>query len=235
MTKKQYFLFLWLLSSLSSIFFVVYSVVEFGGINHLFFFQNVTQMLLAIAIRGVIVFFGFYCAQEIGARLLLLDENYHFMTDIFKPAVIVGFVYVGIGLIINALIPIDTWPVISSFDLSYYRLSSFFNAMWSDLAYLLVYVSGVAFIIKKLAKDNVSTSTMMMLSIGLVCISSILVKYTLYRGSFNIANNLVVLALNVVLGGLFWKKGLEAAMLFHLIFVALIYWIVPFAMSVVVA
>ena len=90
MTQKQYFLFLWLLSSLGSIFFVIYTIIQNSGANDsppvaVIFHYIATNVLLTIAINGVMVAIGLYCAQKIGARLLLLDGNYDCNKDVLKP------------------------------------------------------------------------------------------------------------------------------------------------------
>jgi len=229
MTKKQYFMLLWALSSMVSILSVVqygFNCMGYKGMSCLIF-----SPLFAIAMHGCALVFGIYFAQKISARLLFLDGQYNFMKDILKPAAIAGTLYAGAALIINALTPsfyaVQRFSAEEPFFLFFYKL---FYDIRFDLFGLLFCVSGLAFIIKKLTK-NISMSVVMSTAVGLIIAVPLL--YDCYRallGNFSwlgVAQDLYGIGTIALIMALFWRKGLEAALLCRVVIVTILYLIAP--------
>lgn len=233
MTKKQYFLFLWILSSMTSIVSMIqygFNCMGYTGLQCLIF-----SPLWSIAVHGCAIFFGIYFAQKIGVRFLLLEERYDFVRDTFKPAVFVGVVYAGAALVINALMPIVAINLFSNISPIEF-LSMVLSLIRFDLMILLFCVSGIAFIIKKLAK-KAPLSVVMPICGGLVGIlphAALLIlfmvgSYPLDHDlrSFVVIDSLFDVVTYVLLTRLFWKKGLETAILCHVVIIAILRMIVP--------
>lgn len=96
MTKKQYFLLLWIIGSLDSFYFIVYRTITIWldmGYLPQGEIVSIATALVTIILFGIFLYIGLHCAQRIGARLLLLQENYRVLNDIVKPAVVAGSLY----------------------------------------------------------------------------------------------------------------------------------------------
>lgn len=235
MTKKQYFMMLWPFSCMPAII----SLVRYGY-QSMFSFSSHDSLIsflihpfFAIAMHTVALVMGFYFAQQIGARLLFLQEDYDFKDDVLKPALLAGSLYVTVALLINTIMPLGELY----FDFSSYVdiAESFFNTIFYkirfDLFGLLFGLCGSVFAIKKIAKD-VSLSVIM--SICIVVISVLPVSVLLFDcfGRFGCAASQFMglsfgISNSLLLGILFWKKGLETAMLYEVIVCSILYLIVP--------
>ena len=97
------------------------------------------------------------------------------------------------------------------------------NTIKISLAILLAAIGGLAFIIKKIAK-NASTSIVIPVAIGLVTIGMfwpLLFDCFSYRGCPSLSalfDNALVANVAIACGGfIFWKKGLEVALLYEII------------------
>lgn len=222
----------------------IVSLVRFGY-QSMFSFSShdaVTSFLIhpffAIAMHTVALFLGIYFAQQIGAKLLFLQEDYDLKNDIVKPAFVVGGAYALVALLINAVTPVGQMY----FDQSSYAdiienfVGLFFYKMRFDLFVLLFGVCGLAFVIKKIAKD-VSLSVIM--PICIVAISILPVSVLLFDcftrfgcAGAMVAGNFFMIGSNILLGVLFWKKGLEAALLYGMIVCTILYLIAPVVMFV---
>ncbi len=196
--------------------------------------------VFSIVLHTVALLLGFYCAIKIGARLLLLDDQYQYSVwkDILKPAVLWGFLYVCIGLI-----PTYFWyknintPFDKIFEFFIYKL---FSTLRMDLFMLLFGVCGVTFIVRKIVK-NTSVFILMPISIALITIlpyAPLLfdVSYrSVYPHSNIIANLILTTTQWLIIASLFWRKGLEAALACEVFIVTILHLIVPvviFALSV---
>jgi len=68
-------------------------------------FLLVVDVIFNISIYGFLLSLGMDFAKKVEAKLLFLDGHYNFAKDIFKPAVVVGTLYAGAVLIVNAVTP----------------------------------------------------------------------------------------------------------------------------------
>ena len=252
MTKKQYFMFLWALSSLYYVFFIIHRVISIWSIEGYFPRGEMVSMgtaLVHIALGGLMLFFGIYFAQKIGARLLLLDRQYDFMNDIFKPAALVGILYSGIVFIAHArvgilgegvaglivpgrLFSLYLFSFVQETGLFFifYELSlQVFSAINTDALWLLFGVAGIALLLKTII-GGMSISRAMLISVFICAfLSHFLVIWSYGFLMIPVLESIRLL----LLGLLFWKKGFETAIFSHLIMVFILFVIVPAAVLVV--
>ncbi len=190
--------------------------------------------LFSIVMHTCALLLGLCCAQKIGAKLLFLDGDYNFKKDILKPAVIAGVIFAGIFLanvlrsdsFLNYVYGLSFGGVFEWF------IDKLFYSLRMDLFTLLFGICGLAFIIKKVAK-NVAISSIIPISIGLMTIVPYLPLLfdCIMRGfSSNIPfliSSLWKSAEWLLIALLFWKKGLEAALACEMVIVTIIYLIAP--------
>lgn len=231
MTKIQYFLLLWFLSSM----FQILSIAQYG-LNCMGYTGLMCLLVSApwsIAVHGCALFFGIYFAQNIGIRLLFLNENYSIFEDIIKPAVLVGSLYAVIMLVVNWLMPFDFIVLNKSSCIDLLR--KFLPNIRFDLFFLLFCICGLAFVIKKILK-NTSLSLIVPICVILAAILplfpfifSCLIRSHCDRDA--VIRQFFVPTIYIVLGMLFWKKGLEVALLCSIVITTILYFIAPLLLN----
>jgi hypothetical protein len=235
MTKKQYLMLLWPLSCAPAIMSLVKygwgSLFSFAGYGPLASF--LIHPFFSIALHTCALFIGIYFAQQIGARLLFLQDNYDLKNDVLKPAVFMASLYAVAVLIINWVTPFGEiyfqpayMDIVQSFF--FYKIVP---TMRFDLIFLLLGVCGSVFIIKKIVK-NISLTVLMPICIVLISILPLLIiLFDCVTRSRCLAEVLIresFMSIScIILGMLFWKKGLEAALIYHVIVMTILYLIAP--------
>jgi len=250
-TKKQYFYWLWALTSIAAIISVV--VISVFALEIAISksepapIQTSAGIMLLVIIGIVrILFNGFVIAagldfsQKIGARLLFLTEQFDFKKDIFKPAVLAAIAYSGACLLAHGLsikyMGIDyPWLYLfSNLEINWFTsmlmVISFrlFEVINEDIWLLLLGVSGVALLVKKII-SHISASRAMLVSIFLCSFLSV-IFHVIWKHGFSmqaIVPSVEMIGQTMLLGLLFWKKGFETAVLCHLIIVFILYLVAP--------
>ncbi len=188
--------------------------------------------MFSIALHTVALLIGLYCAISIGARLLLLDDQYrhNVWKDILKPAVLWGLISVCI-----TLMPTYFWykslntPIDKIFE---FFINKLFSTLQMDLLMLLFGVCGITFILRKIAK-NTLVSTLMPISIAFITIIPYVPVLfdSIYRPLYSHSNIIAMLVFTsaqwLIIAGLFWRKGLEAALVCEVFVVTVLHLILP--------
>ncbi len=189
--------------------------------------------VFSIAIHTIGLLVGLYYALKIDAKLLFLDENYNFKNDIIKPAVITGVIF-AVLFLANALrsgvfLNYVQDPSFGVFELFINKL---FYSLRTHLMMLLFGVCGLALLIKKVTKD-VAMSIIMPISIGSMTIAPYVpVLYDSIMRGFSpntsfLTSSLLASVHWLLIAVLFWKKGLETALLCDAVIVSIVYLIAP--------
>lgn len=240
MTKKNYFFILWMLVSLDSFVFIIERAILLWSTLGYFPHGELVSMgtgLATIVVNSIALCIGVYCAKRIGMRFLFLQENYDVLNDVLKPAVVIAGLYSVVVLFIHGWRPISSVAYLSiptpGVSSGMYFFKTILLLLRFDLFVLLFCICGLAFIIRKIMA-RVQLSTIMPISIIVSCL---LIHLFLL---FNPQAHIVVDALYsvvtcVLLGMLFWKKNLEAALLCHVIIITLLYLFGPMVVSAVVS
>ena len=253
MTKKQYFYALWAINSIG---IGVAGALLFLNIPQTEQEVPLKLLAIAGAVMGVFVYgffitMGLYFSQKIGARLLFLDGHFDWKKDIIKPATLVAIIYAVIALLANLLLmkffegtpDIEGFPLLVerqdlllglSFSISMTGLLSTFSDMWirisgaisSDVGSLLLVLSGVALLLKKIFRD-MSTSNAMLISISILAVLASLNGIRVHGFSMLLIVTFVEMIRQVLLGLLFREKGFETAVLCHILIVTILYAVSP--------
>lgn len=192
--------------------------------------------ILSIIFQGFILTMGLDFAQKIGARLLLLNDDYYFKKDILKPAMIVGIVVSCIVCAINIAWPLELFSSLGETAVFFNRtLVSLLRFVVYDINLLLFWMAGLALLIKKITKSD-AMDLVVYTSIALVAFLGNMASPIWQFGIMAFAvGPMVRCGIDVVLGVLFWKKGFETAVLCHLVIVLIFYLVAPMVMSVIPA
>ena len=197
--------------------------------------QPVGLMALILAsvvgfiMNGFFLSLGIDFAKKVDAKLLLLDGHYSFMKDIFNPAVVVGALYAGAVLIVNAVLPSPSLSVFfyeHSGVLFYKSFFSVFSILGYDVSMFLFSLCGIALLIKKITK-NISVTAIDHVSVVLVAVLHNIVPWLWKFGTVFMIDPIIGFATDMVLGVLFWKKGFETAVLCHFVIAIILYAIAP--------
>jgi hypothetical protein len=238
--KKQYFMLLWALGSVTEVLHAVGVSLSSEGFPVILII--LVSAAFGISIYGFILTMGLHFAQKIDAKLLFLEENYNFKNDIVKPAIIAGVIFAGVFLanLLRSDVFLNYVHDLSSggtFGATFggtfeWFINKLFNSLRTDLMMLLFGLCGLVFLMKKIAK-NAAVSTIMPISIGLMIIAPYVpVLYdSIIRGfSPNITfliSSLFASAQWLLIALLFWKKGLETALTCEVVIASIIYLIAP--------
>ena len=220
MNRTHYFLSLWALSSLSDLSMMILH----GFTSSMWINYPVVQIML----YGLLLLFGFYAAQKSGFRFVLLEQNYNIVHDIIKPAVVCGIVVAASIFLIIPILSLQVVPVPFSPSMIYRLL----HGIKITLAILLAGLGGLAFILRKIAK-NASTSTIIPMVIGLIVTVSLcpLIFDCIYKNCVNVSlilDHAIMIIVTIGFSGiLFWKKGLEVAVLYDIVLISLLHMIAP--------
>ena len=224
MTKKHYFMLLWALCSVVMIARMIESCINTYYIETQFpLFLYIVFYVSMICVNGIFLFLGMNFASKIGMRFLLLEKHVDWSRDLFKPAVVVSVVYVLVVLVVDPFIPLGKIYVPEGRSF-FALLMKLFTAISADAIMLLFLLSGLALFLKKIGK-NISVSIIMLMSILLIALISGLSIDLWWR--FGVVTFLFKVMMSLVLGGIFWRKGLEAELLCHIIVVIMLYAIAP--------
>lgn len=248
MTKKNYFMVLWALACAPTI-MAVLGLLFFGAVPISEFdpaairtsvgvMSLIITSMMVIFVRGFVITIGLHFSEKINAQLLFLKEQFDLKKDILRPAVWAAAVYASIQLLVRVLLIKFTGansPVLSLFsnpDTTWgYKLiillMSLLGTINHDIWLLLLVVSGIGLLVKKIA-NNISLSRAMLIS---VFISSVLSGfYVIWKFGISVLaiDSLVEsIGIPLCLGLLFWKKGFETAVFCHLMIVFILYLVAP--------
>jgi hypothetical protein len=250
MSEKRYFIF-WLI--VGSLFPLIGIAVQFFlsiGANNA---MNATTMsgleehpvsILIIGVFGVALSLlfsaialalGMDFAKRIGAKLLLLHEHYDLKKDILYPATITSVAVSCIVIVANMISPFELFTFFEGYSYSFLTkmLTALFTVIKYDIQLLLLWISGLAVLIKMVTRSK-STDLVMYVSIVLIAFLFNLGSSIWHLGAGLVLSSPMLVfgpamrcGIDVVLGVLFWKKGFETAVLCHLIIVFLFYAIMP--------
>jgi hypothetical protein len=176
-----------------------------------------------ICVNGFFLFLGMDFASKIGMRFLLLEKHVDWGRDLFKPAVVVSVVYVLVVLVVDPFISLGKFYLPQNRSVLA-LLMKLFSAISADVIMLLFLLSGLALFLKKIGK-NISLSIIMLMSIVLIALISGLSIDLWWR--FGVTTFMFKIIMSLALGGIFWRKGLEAELLCHIIVVIMLYAIAP--------
>jgi len=234
MTRKQYFIFLWILGAISTIAVYPFSqVVALLTGNSLMDIEltNTTIMVFLLegtVVHGIVLFFGMKFADKIGAKFLLMRSGVSWMADLFRPAIIGGILCSATVLLVDYLLPISSLTLgslIMQTPPLYGLLAVAGGVVSQEVLLCLLIISGIALLFKKLFK-TADMNTVMPISIGISAFLFGVMHLPTFINIMDIGNADLVLVVRVIMlniitgttfGMLFWKKGFETAVLAHLI------------------
>ncbi len=231
MTKERYFISILCLVYPPIIILLIANIDDFVGE----FPDAVSPVALGLVSLAISVFIfsfmlaaGMYFAEKIGARLLLLQENYNVKKDILKPALIIGVAISVILLMMRMIFPFDLFAGLEgNIHSSYKKLAAAFAVIQYDVRTLLFWMSGCALLIKTLTRSK-AMDAIMYTSIVLIAFLFNIGQPIWNFGVAIIAVGAVVrCGIDIMLGVLFWKKGFEVAVLCHMIIALILYLIAP--------
>lgn len=243
MTRKQYFMLLWAISSVAV---VVGAIIMRINMDVAFFRPMLIDVLATIFMYGLLIFLGMNFAQKIGVRFLLLETNVNFVKDILKPAIFFGILYAGITLVVNTFIPLTSCDLFTHKTLLavfYQAFSMLLAVMALDAVFLLFVFLGFALLVKTVI-NNLSMSIVMPIAIAIVGFVNKFnhnFNYTFYPSMLlgvGVGVELIFCLPTwntlcaVLLSALVWRKGFETAVLCHVVITLVLYLIAP---AVVVA
>ena len=232
MTKKQYFMLLWAVSSIASIITVVTMLMkdEIPPIMPPIPLIVVVSAIGGICIYGFFLSLGMDFANKIGLRFLLLDVNTDWYKDFLRPAIVIGTLYSCLLLVINVFTsPLFTFSVYHflSWNIIFYKaMENVFNVIAEDAFAILFVFSGVALLIKKVVKN---ASMFIIIPAAIICIIMVpnVVEY-IWRPGASVPFTFSVDKLNAVLLYMVaWLKGFETALLCHVFVTLILSLIVP--------
>ncbi len=246
MTRKRYFIFLWILGSISSLAVVPFVRVVATLTGNAFMDIELTPTAILALIfegiigSGVILFFGMKFANKIGAKFLLMRSGVDWMTDLFKPGVIGGLLCSVIVLLVDYLLPVSfltLGSLIMQIPPLYGLLAVAGGVVNQEVLLCLLSISGIALLLKRLFK-TANMNIVMPVSIGISAFLFGIAHLPTFINIVNIGNTDMVLVFRVIMlniitgttfGTLFWKKGFEAAVLAHLVVDTIFYILIPSA------
>jgi len=246
MTKKQYFYLLWTLSSIPTVIGIILTFTTGEYLNvgddpealraSTGIVFSIALGVLEIMFRGFLVTIGLYFAERIGAPFLLLNDNYDLKKDILKPAIIVGTVVSCIVVAIDTASPFELFSFPGELPGPFYgTLISLVNCIVYDVNLLLLWIAGLALLIKKVT-NNADMDLIVYTSIVLIAFLFNMSSPIWHFGiTAFIIGPMIRSGIDVVLGVLFWKKGFETAVLCHLVMILIFYLIAPMAMNFIAA
>jgi len=240
MTRIQYSMMLWLLCIISPFALIPFenAVASFVGFEPLAVTMNgmILAALEAAIIYGMMIYYGMRWATNIGARFLLLENNYDLWKDLLKPGLITGIACTTAILSVDALLPASPLNL-HALALSIPPKIGFFCLIFcivNQQVFLSLFcVSGIATLLKKEWED-LSASARMVLSIFATSILFGLAHIPVFvRPEMAdiplVITRIMVLTLfsGVAFGYLFWKKSFETAIFGHMVVDAILYVLVP--------
>ena len=245
-TKQEYFILLWVLSSISSLALVPFArvVATLTG-NALMDIELTPTVIIAFIFEGiigygVILFFGMRFAEKIGAKFLLMRSGVRWMADLFRPAIIGGILCGASVLLVDCLLPISSLTLgslIMQIPPLYGLLAVVGGVVNQEVLLCLLSISGIALLLKKLFKAA-NMNIIIKVSIGISAFLFGIAHLPTFINIQNIGNADMLLVFRVMLlniitgttfGILFWKKGFEAAVLAHLVVDTIFYILIPSA------
>ncbi len=228
MTKVRYFISILCLVFLPAIMLMIVNrnaIVAVHPDEILPIVGVLVSLSFSLFIFSFVLAAGMDFTEKIGARLLLLQENYNVKKDILKPALIAGIAVAVILLMLRTRFHFEliTYLEESTGFYFYKRVGILLSVIHYDVRILLFWMAGCALFIKKLTR-SASMDAIMYLSI-------ILISFLFNMGSpiWNLGLTAIPLGeavrcgIDIVLGVLFWKKGFETAVLCHLIITFIFY------------
>ena len=234
MTFKNYFFGIWagcFIGQFSVLPFAHLISVAVGGkiIEYTPFFLSIVG-LQGIIGYGLVAFFGLKFSQKMGIHLLLLNEKSRFIEDFLKPGMVAGIICASLLITGNMLMQAEQLNVPLN---PFYGLLALIYAGFNEEVILRLFLlSGIALLLKKIFK-NMSASTIMWVSIAVTSLMFGLAHLPIALRGVTATPIFVVriMILNgvggIIFGWLFWRKGLETAMLAHIVADFFLYVAIP--------
>jgi hypothetical protein len=239
-TQKQYFFSCWALCIISG-----FAVAPFMQTAALLSGQTPIALtpsffaliaLDGILIHGLALFFGMKLAKKVGAQFLLLNKRSNLKQDLFKPAIFFGIICALTLLLVDFILPhtpLNLWFILTHTPLLHGLLGACFGVINQDVILCLIWICGIALILKKIFKQT----AMNVLVPASIIISALIfgaVHVPIFVHNFLPETPLLifkVMILNFISGAtfgmLFWKKGFETAVFAHFITDFILYAGVP--------
>lgn len=228
MTKVRYFISILCAAFLPVIMLMIVNRDEIVAV-HADEILPIVGVLAGLAISLFIFSFvlaaGMDFAERIGARLLLLQENYNVKKDILMPGLIAGIAVAAVLLMLRTRFHFELFADLeTNADFYFYkRVVVLLSVIKYDVSTLLFWMAGCALFIKKLTRSAAMDAIMY--------VSIILISLLFNMGSpiwnFGLVaipvGEAVRCGIDILLGVLFWKKGFETAVLCHLIITFIFY------------
>ncbi len=228
MTQKQYFYGTWFICFISA--FAVAPLMQTINIlsGNTPLQLNATFWIWAtidgFVSNGLAVFFGMKFAQKIGAKFLFLSHNINWKKDFFIPGILCGTILALVQLLIDYIVPtghLTFWFLLTHIPVWQGLLAAIFGILNQEVMLELIWVSGIALVLKKICKPT-SISIIMPVSI---CIASFIfaamhVPLFVHEWSSVVSFLTFKIMIGNVIAGiffgmLFWKKGFETAVVAH--------------------
>ena len=234
MTKKQYFMLLWAVSAIAPIIRAIAILINDESIPPTIPLMAVSTFVVGVCIYGLLLSFGMDFAKKIGLRFLLLDENVDWYKNFLRPAVVIGTLYSCLLLVINIftplLFPFSVYYLFGWYVVFYKAIEAVFNVINEDAIEILFAFSGLALLIKKIAK-NVSMSIIVPVVIVFIVVLPNVVEHIWQSGvgapfALDIAKSRTGMDV-VLLFTVAWLKGFETALLCHMFITIILSLIVP--------
>jgi membrane protease YdiL (CAAX protease family) len=202
--------------------------------------------ILAMSLEGILgsaifIFFGRNFAHRLGIRFLLLEKKVNLLQDLLKPGLVVGILCTILQITVDRLLPAAPFSLhflITHTPPLYGLIGSINGAFNQEIFTQLFCLSGIALLLMKLFKQA-DKSTVIWPAIAITSLIFGLAHLPNFLHSISHAETplivLRVILLNFISGTLFgyifWRKGLEAAMLAHCINDLGLYALMPLIMQ----
>lgn len=236
MTKKQYFMLLWVICSIASVIKVMPMLLN-AEQTELMVVTSVTiiaSLVTSICLYGLFLSFGMDLAKGVGIRFLLLETNVNWHKDFFMPAVSIGTIYacclVLVNMFVSFLPSFSLYYILSWHRVFYVAFLPVFAVISEDAFGMLFVFSGVALLLKNIIR-NVSMSVIMPIAIILTIIVPRVTEY-IWQLHTNAPITMDVAQLKIMADMLLvytmcWRKSFETALFCHIVITIMLSLIVP--------
>ena len=228
-TRTKIFYILWMASILSTVLVLPYVLTVEGELIEAAGISIPIIVLIAIIQGGVIFgissYVGLILAEKTGFKLPLLKawiehKEIHYKTTLFKSIIFGLITGISIFIIDKFVFPLS---IISSINVELWKgfLGSFYGGIAEEILMRLFLVSLFVFILTKIFKKNEKNSVIVWVSIIIVSIIFGVGHLPITSAVVPITPMVVLRAIvlngigGIVFGWLYWKKGLEFAIIAH--------------------
>jgi hypothetical protein len=239
MMRKTYSIILWFFSIVSPFAFILINraVDQFLGIPSRMITPSalISMGIAAAIVYGLAIMIGMRCAQSLGIRFLLLEEDPDYTRDLFIPGILAGVGCAAVVFILDYLLPASplnlyalscSWPLFTGF------FGLIFAIINQEVLLSLFAISSIAVFLKRMF--NMSEAARMWASIVLATVLFMGMHIPLFIHT-NVSDLGLLLVrigsltgiAGIIFGYLYWKKSFETAVFTHIVIDLCVFVLVP--------